>query len=104
MNHGLWLGGCFTDYQLGGKGASQWLSSSNSILGMRTQYEWSVQEEKAWRKMLFITVFFGFAANVDNILENIVEEGCRIFNITQYMKGKVHLPNVGAGVEGDKDG
>ena len=72
---------------------------------MCAQYEWPVQEEKAWRKMFSITVFaFRFAAVVDNILENIVEERCRIFTITQYMKGRIHLPKVGTGVEGDKDG
>ena len=72
---------------------------------MRAQYKWSVQEEKAWRKMFFITVFsFGFAAHEDNILENIVEERCRIFTITKYMKGRINLPNVGTCVEGGKDG
>ena len=70
----------------------------------RAQYEWSVQE-KAWREIFLIIVFsLGFGANEVDILENIIDERRRIFTIAQYMKGRIHLPNVGTGVEGDKDG
>ena len=55
--------------------------------------------------MFSITVFsLGFAANEDNVLENIVEERCRIFTITQDMERRPHLSDVGTGVEGGKDG
>ena len=55
--------------------------------------------------MFFITVFsLGFAANEDNILENIIEERRRVFTITQDMERRIHLPDVGSGVERGKDG
>ena len=46
----------------------------------------------------------GFAANEVNVLENIIDERRRIFTITQDMKRRPHLPDVGTCVERGKDG
>ena len=88
-----------------GTGASEWLSSSYSPVEVRrAQYEWSVQE-KAWREIFLIIVFFlGFGANEVDILENIIDERRRIFTIAQGMKRRPHLPDVGIGIERGKDG
>ena len=72
---------------------------------MRTQYERTIQEFKAWRQMFCIAIFaFRSAAVVDNILKNIVKERTIFLNIPQYMKWRVKLPNMCIGVVGYKEG
>ena len=54
--------------------------------------------------MFLIVVFLGFGANKVDILENIIDERCRIFTIAQDMERRPHLPDVGTGVEHGNDG
>ena len=60
---------------------------------------------KTWRPVLCIAIIaFRFAAVVDNILKEIVKEQTIFLNITQYMKGRVKLPDMRTGVVGYKEG
>ena len=99
--------GLLTGNQLFGKEEHQKkaLTSYDSfVLGKRAQYKITIQELKTWRPMFCIIILAIIAAEVNNILKEIVKERSILLNNPHNMKGRMKLSNMCVGVVRCKEG
>ena len=76
-------------------------SYDSFVLGKRAQYKITIQDLKTWRPMFCIIIVLTIiAAEVNNILKEIVKERSIFWNMTQNMKGRGKLPDMGVRVIG----